>query len=321
MREIARSAADTPGQADVTDALLRVARRYADAHLNAEGVAPTPIDGLFILRETAPSALQYAITRPLVALVLQGRKRVTMGHRHFTFGAGESLLITLDVPTVSQVIAASAAAPYYSLVVELDAAVITGLVGEMGGPPAAPDLPVRVGRTEAEVAGSALRLLQLLDRPQALAVLGRQLVRELHYWLLSGRHGGAIRVLGVPDGHAHRIARAVQLLRTGYAGTLRSETLAEAAGMSLSVFHTHFRNITTLTPLQFQKQLRLLEARRRMLAEGIAISAAAHGVGYESVTQFTREYARMFGQPPARDMRALRALAQRSEPGATTRHR
>ena len=115
----------------------------------------------------------------------------------------------MDVPTVSQVITASAAAPYYSLVVELDAAVITELVGEMGELPLQPDHPVRVGRTEAEVADAALRLLRLLDRPRSLAVLGRQLVRELHYWLLAGRHGGAIRVLGAADGHGRRIARAI----------------------------------------------------------------------------------------------------------------
>lgn len=315
MKEVARSCDESPvggglsGPGELTGALLRAARQYADARLDGEGVAATPIDGMFILRETAPSPLQYAITRPLVALVLQGGKRVGMGERSFTFGAGESLLITMDVPTVSQVITASAAAPYYSLVVELDAAVITELVGEMGELPLQPDHPVRVGRTEAEVADAALRLLRLLDRPRSLAVLGRQLVRELHYWLLAGRHGGAMRVLGVADGHGRRIARAIEMLRAGYARPLRIETLAEAAGMSLSVFHTHFRTITTLTPLQFQKQLRLLEARRRMLAEGVAIGAAAHGVGYESVTQFTREYARMFGQPPARNIREMRALA------------
>ncbi len=320
MKELARSygnsnaESDIPGHGELTKALLRVARQYADSRLNGEGVAPTPINGMSILRETAPSSLRYAITKPLVALVLQGSKRVTMGSRSFTFGAGESLLITMDVPTVSQVTVASAAAPYYSLVVELDAAVITELVGEMGESPILPNTPVQVGRTEEEVAEAALRLLKLLDRPQSLAVLGRQLVRELHYWLLSGRHGGAIRVLGASDSHSRRIARAVEMIRARYAQSLRIEMLAEAAGMSLSVFHTHFRNITTLTPLQFQKQLRLLEARRRMLAEGVAIGVAAHGVGYESVTQFTREYARMFGQPPARNIREMRMLAQSTTP-------
>jgi len=291
----------------MTDMLLHHSRRYADTHSDQNGVAATPVEGLAILRERAPTMLQYAISKPLVALVLQGGKRVTMGSRTFDFGAGESLLITTDVPTVSQITMASRTAPYYSLVIELDAAVIADLVGEIGSVPFVADQPVRVDPTESEVADVALRLLRLLERPGTLAVLGRQLVRELHFWLLSGRHGGAIRTLGVTDSHAQRIARAVAILRERYFEPVRIEALAEAAGMSLSAFHAHFRTITSLTPLQFQKQLRLIEARRRMLADGAAISDAAYGVGYESVPQFTREYARMFGQPPARDLRQARA--------------
>ncbi|ENG7703911.1 MULTISPECIES: AraC family transcriptional regulator [Citrobacter freundii complex] len=283
-----------------------MARKYADAHLNKEGVATTPIPGVFILSETAPSMLQFAITKPLLALVLQGRKRVTMGSHTFDFGMGESLLVTMDVPTVSQVITASAATPYYSFVVELDAAVITELVGDMDKLEASPDLPVRVDQIEEDVAETALHLLKLLDRPHALKILGRQLVRELHYWLLSGRYGKSMRALGNTDSHARRIARAVDIIRAKYDQSLRIKTLADTAGMSISVFHKHFRNVTTLTPLQFQKQLRLVEARKLMLVQGAAISTAAHRVGYESVTQFTREYSRMFGQPPARSIRDAR---------------
>lgn len=292
--------------AKTSAALLRVARKYADAHLNKEGVATTPIPGVFILSETAPSMLQFAITKPLLALVLQGRKRVTMGSHTFDFGMGESLLVTMDVPTVSQVITASAATPYYSFVVELDAAVITELVGDMDKLEASPDLPVRVDQIEEDVAETALHLLKLLDRPHALKMLGRQLVRELHYWLLSGRYGKSMRALGNTDSHARRIARAVDIIRAKYDQSLRIKTLADTAGMSISVFHKHFRNVTTLTPLQFQKQLRLVEARKLMLVQGAAISTAAHRVGYESVTQFTREYSRMFGQPPARSIRDAR---------------
>ena len=291
----------------MTDRLLEHARRYADTHFDRNGVAATPVEGLVILRETAPSMLQFAVSKPLVALVLQGRKRVMMGGRTFEFGAGESLLITTDVPTVSQITKASWALPYYSLVLELDPAIIGDLVDQIGPAPFEPDQPVRVDPTEMEIADGALRLVRLFDRPATLAVLGPQLSRELHYWLLSGRHGGGIRALGVTDSHAQRIARAVALLRNHYAEPVRIEALAEAAGMSLSAFHVHFRRITSLTPLQFQKQLRLIEARRRMLAHGEAISDAAYGVGYESVPQFTREYARMFGQPPARETRQARA--------------
>ena len=293
----------------MNERLLDHARRYADAHADRGGVAATPVEGLVILRETAPSMLRYAVSKPLVALVLQGGKRVTMGSRSFDFGAGDSLLVTTDVPTVSQITTASRALPYYSLVLELMPATIAGLVDQIGPVPFAAEQSVSVDATASEVADTALRLLRLLDRADALAVLGAQLSRELHYWLLHGRHGGAIRALGVTDSHAQRIARAVAILRRRYAETIRVEALADAAGLSLSAFHVHFRSITSLSPLQFQKQLRLIEARRRMLSEGEAVSEAAYGVGYESVPQFTREYGRLFGQPPARDVRQARAQA------------
>lgn len=289
------------------DALLDHTRRYAEACASLGGIVRTPVPGFTIIRETSPTNLQYAVSRPLVALVQQGRKRVTMGRSTFDFGAGESLLVTADVPTVSQITQASAGKPYISLVIDLDLSVIEGLVVEMGPVPFAAGVPVRIDPTEHEVADAALRLLRLIDRPTSRPVLEAQLVRELHYWLLSGRHGGAIRSLGVADSHAQRIARAVAVIRAGFAGPLRVEQLAEEAGMSPSSFHEHFRAVTSLTPLQFQKQLRLIEARRMMLADGIGIGGAAYGVGYESVPQFTREYGRMFGLPPARDMKSARA--------------
>jgi len=297
----------------MTTSLLDAARRHADAHADVHGVAATPIAGLAILRETCPSPLRAAVSKPLVALVLQGAKRVAMGLETFDFGAGDSLLIAADVPTVSQVTAASPAQPYYSLVIELDPATIAALLADMTPAPLCaeaglrPAAAVRVDPTETEVADSALRLLRLLDRPDALALLAQPLVRELHYWLLAGRHGAAIRALGAAGGHAQRIGRAVALIRAGFAGPLRVEQLAEAAGMSVSSFHVHFRGVTSLSPLQFQKQLRLIEARRAMLADGAPLAHAAFAVGYESVSQFTREYGRMFGRPPARDARDARA--------------
>lgn len=297
----------------MTQALLDTVHRYAEAHANGAGVAQTPIPCLTIIRETAPTALQYAINRPLVALVLQGNKRVTMGSKTFDFGAGESLLITADVPTVSQITQASLTTPYLALVVDLDLALIEGLVVEMGFSPFGAGAPVRVDPTETEVTDAALRLMRLLDRPASVPILQAPLTRELHFWLLSGRHGGAIRALGVVDSHAQRITRAVALIRENFAQPLRVDYLAEVARMSLSSFHEHFRAITSLSPLQFQKQLRLIESRRLMLAEGEMISNAAYAVGYESIPQFTREYGRMFGLPPARDIKAAKT---RMEPAA-----
>jgi AraC-like DNA-binding protein len=229
-----------------------------------------------------------------------------MGAQAFAFGAGDSLLITADVPTVSQIISASAAAPYLSLVLELDPAVVGDLVVQINDVTATGQALVQVETTDAEVADAALRLIRLLDRPASLPVLQGQLVRELHYWLLAGRHGSAIRRLGSPDSRARRVAPAVAMLRANFAQALPVERLAAAAGMSLSSFHQHFRAATSLSPVQFQKQLRLIEARRLMASDGMSASSSAFAVGYESVSQFTREYSRMFGLPPAQDAERLR---------------
>lgn len=289
--------------------LLDVVGRYAEAHADKAGLVQTAIPGLSLVRATSPSGLVHAISQPLVSLLLQGSKQVAMGTQSFAFSAGETLLITADVPTVNQITRASLAQPYLSLVLELDLAVIADLVLQMKDGPAADAAPVWVGTTEAEVADAALRLMQLLDRPAALPVLQAQLVREMHYWLLAGRLGAAIRRLGWPDGHAQRVARAVSVLRADFARPLPVERLAAVAGMSPSSFHQHFRSVTSLSPLQFQKQLRLIEARRLMLSEGLSASSAAFTVGYESVPQFTREYGRMFGLPPVRETGATRSRA------------
>lgn len=291
----------------MTQTLLEAVRNYVDAHVDAFGVANTPVPGLSAVRATRPSELLYAINRPLIAIVVQGGKRVTMGSETFDFGAGDSLLIAADVPTVSQITRANLREPYYSFVLELDPTVIESLAREMHAVQASAGGQIRVDPTEAEVAEAALRLIRVFDRPSALPVLRDQLVRELHYWLLAGRHGAAIRALGVADSRAQRIARAVAIIRENYAEPLRVEQLAGTAGMSPSSFHQHFRSVTSLSPLQFQKQLRLIEARRMMLSEGAPTSNAAYAVGYESVQQFTREYGRLFGAPPGRDMKQAKA--------------
>ena len=294
----------------MTHTLLQAVRQYVDTYADPTGLAQTPIPGLTTIRSATPSGLLYAISQPLVCLVLQGSKQVAMGTQSFSFGAGDSLLITADVPTVSQVTRASADAPYLSLVLELDPAVIADLAMQMKEEATIADgTPVRVEPTDAEVADAALRLMRLLDRPASIPVLHAQLVRELHYWLLEGKHGAAIRRLGWPDGHARRVGRAVALLRAEFARPLSVDRLAATAGMSPSSFHHHFRAVTSLSPMQFQKQLRLIEARRLMMSEGRTASSAAFAVGYESVPQFTREYGRMFGLPPGKDMEAMRNWA------------
>ena len=291
----------------MTGTLLDAVRGYTDRHANPAGLAQTPIPGLATVRATAPSGLVHAISRPLVCLVLQGGKQVAMGTKVFTFTAGDSLLITADVPTVSQVTHATPAAPYLSLVLELDQAAVNELAVQMKAGRPAGGTAVRIEPTDAEVADAALRLLERADAEPVLHALR---VRELHYWLLAGRHGAAIRRLGWPEGHAQGIGRAVAVLRAEFARPLPVERLAASAGMSLSSFHRHFLAATSLSPLQFQKQLRLIEARRLMVSERATASRAAFAVGYESVPQFTREYGRMFGLPPVRDTEAARGDAR-----------
>lgn len=294
----------------MTTALLDAVRRYTEAHADPAGMARTSVPGLATVRATRPSGLVHAVSRPLVCLVLQGAKQVAAGPEVVAFGAGDSLLVSADVPTVSQVTRASTAVPYLSLVLELDPKVIADLAAQLGAGPAAEGPPVRAEPTDAEVADAALRLVRLLDRLAAEPVLHALLVRELHYWLLAGRHGAALRRLGWPEGHAGRVGRAVAVLRAEFARPLPVGHLAGVAGMSLSSFHRHFLAATSLTPLQFQKQLRLIEARRLMVSEGASPSRAAVAVGYESVPQFTREYGRMFGLPPVRDAEAARGGAR-----------
>lgn len=288
-----------------TGALLTYCRRHADAHADRSGAAPTPVPGLGVVRALHPGELQVAVQKPLIAMPLQGRKRVTTARESFEYGAGEALVIAADVPTTSEVTAASIAMPYYALILEFDPVILRDLSATAGDGPG--DLrTVRVQPINADVADAAYRLARLLDQPEALTVLGAGLMRELHYWLLRGAHGSALRALAAVDSHAARIGRAVDMLRRGFAQTIRVAELAEAARMSEPTFHQHFRAITTLSPLQFQKQLRLIEARRLMLAEAKSIAQAAYSVGYASVPQFTRDYGRLFNAPPGRDMRQIR---------------
>jgi AraC-like DNA-binding protein len=294
----------------MTQPLLEAVRRYTEANADSHGIARAPIPGLNLVRAPNVGGLEYGIQRPLICLVVQGTKEVTMGANTLAFSAGDSMLITADVPTVSQITRATRAAPYLSFALYLDPALVADLSVEMKAVPVDAGGPLRLQPTDEEVADTALRMVRLLDRPASMQVLQAQLIREMHYWLLAGRHGPAIRHLGFPDSHARRIARAVETIRSNLAAPLPVERLAALAGMSPSTFHHHFRAVTSLTPLQFHKQSRLIEARRMMLAEGATPSIAAYAVGYESVPQFTREYRRLFGLPPLKETEAARRRAQ-----------
>lgn len=293
----------------MTQALRDAIDRYARTHADAAGIAGTPVRGMSLVRSTSAGELRHAIDRPLICLVVQGTKQVTTRSQSLAFSAGDCMLLTADALTVSQITQASPSTPYLSFALNLDVALVAELSAEMNAVEPEDGPTLRLQPTDAEVADAALRLVSLLDRPATMPVLQAQIVRELHYWLLAGDQGPAMRRLGLPDSRSGRIARAVEIVRTDFAAPLSVARLASVAGMSTSTFHHHFRAVTSFSPLQFQKQLRLIEARRLMLAKGLRPSVAAHKVGYESVSQFTREYRRLFGQPPARETRqAQRAL-------------
>lgn len=283
--------------------LTQAVQRRTEGQCEAAVGMVTPVPGLYLIRRTTPSPLEYTVVQPLVCLVLQGCKRISLGSGTASYAAGDTMVVTRNVPSVSRISQASVAEPYLALAFDLDLAVITDLVMQAAEGPSVPFSQ----DTRDELRDALRRLVLLLDRPQSLAVLKHGLVREIHHWLLLGRQGAAVRQLGSPDSHARRVARAVAVLRSDFAKPLTIERLAAAAGMSRSSFHQHFRATTSLTPLQFQKQLRLIEARRLIVATGKALSQVAFEVGYESSSQFSREYTRMFGQPPNRDKRAALA--------------
>jgi AraC-like DNA-binding protein len=303
----------------MSDPLINVVRNYAQAHADSTGIARTPIAGLTIVRATAPTGLNSSICKPLVCLVLQGAKEVVVGDESFTAGGGDSLLITANVLALSRVVRANREQPYLALALELDPALIAELDSQTMHAVASDVAPVRIAPTDADIADTALRLMRLLERPSSLPVLHTSLLREMHYWLMAGPHGAAIRRLSWPGSQVLRVARAVAVLRSEFARPMRVEQLADIAGMSLSSFHHHFREVTSLTPLQFQKRLRLIEARRLMLSQRMTASRAAFTVGYESVSQFTREYTRMYGVPPAKHRRSAEENVVRSKVAASIR--
>jgi len=287
------------------EALKQAIRTYADQHANEDGLASTPIPGVRMMRAYAPTGPMRSIYKPLVCLVLQGAKNLAVGNEVHEFTAGQSLILGVDRPVVGRITRASRREPYLALAVELDMGVVRDInaqVDVFGHAPATASSTLFIDDTDAAALDCAKRLMRLLDRPDAIPVLRPSIVNEMHYWLLAGRHGAAIRQMALVDSYAERIARAVAIIRTEYNRPIQIERLASAAGMSTSSFHRHFKAVTSLSPVQFQKQLRLIEARRLMLSERFSASRSAFEVGYESVSQFTREYARMFGAPPRRDI-------------------
>ncbi|HXV31678.1 MAG TPA: AraC family transcriptional regulator [Sinorhizobium sp.] len=279
-----------------------------------DGDYRTIVPCLSVHRNSNASNLICAAYRPGLAIIVQGAKRVVLGDETLVYGASDYLLASIDLPVLARILA-SPEEPYLGLYFEIDTSKIPALIDRIGSEPARPIASPRgmtVNKLTPDLEDAALRLLRLLDRPDDIAVLFPLLEQEILYRLLMGPHGAKLRQMATAESQPHQIGRAVAWLKEHYARPLRIDELASRVSMSVSSFHHHFKAITAMSPLQYQKQLRLQEARRLMLEEHLDAGDAGHKVGYESSSQFSREYARHFGEPPMRDIgRVRRSLLDR----------
>ena len=284
-----------------TEALAEKVNELSNIKGSGDFPAPAGVAGLTTIRMREPSAMQAMVYEPSVCLILQGSKETTIGEDHLTLSAGQSVVVSHMVPVVSQVVQATPAKPYVALVFELDLGTLRSLVEEV--PPASGDggRGLQVGAIDEALLDAMARLFDLVDKPDEQKVMAPLISREIHFRLLLGDSGLVLRSLLDRGSAASRVSQAIAHLKERFTETMAVAELAEAAGMSLSTFHTRFKAVTAKTPLQFQKDLRLMEARRLLISGGHNVSMAAFEVGYESPTQFSREYARKFGVSPKAD--------------------
>lgn len=268
----------------------------------------TALDGLLLSRAVAPSGVIRSVYRPSFCVVVQGAKMTMLGDTPFRYAAGQGLLATIDLPVTARITRASIDEPYLALSLAIDPAMVADLLSAVGN--RLTDMPaftpLRVTALDPLLCDPLTRLLALLDAPDDLAVLAPLIRHEIVWRLLNGPLGATLRHAGLAGGHAARIRRATAHIRDHFAEPMRVADLAALAHMSVPSFHRHFKATTTLTPVQFQKQIRLQEARRLLIgAEDVA--GVGYAIGYESPSQFSRDYHRLFGAPPGRDGAAIRA--------------
>lgn len=272
----------------------------------------TPIRGLSLHRWEAPTEPTSYLLAPSLCLIGQGRKRVLLGEEAYVYDAHRFLITSVDLPVVAQIIEASSDRPYLGLTLELDLRAIARLMLDSNLPSPRPPhdrLGIAVSHVSLPLLDAFQRLLDLLDQPKDIPVLAPLIQREIFYRLLVGDQGPRLRQITSAESHSYQIARAIDWLKDNFDKTFRVEELANNVGMSTSTFHKHFHSMTVMSPLQFQKRLRLNEARRLMLTEHLDASTAAFQVGYESPSQFSREYSRLFGASPMRDIKNLNQIS------------
>jgi AraC-like DNA-binding protein len=289
------------GRQELVERVVRAFRE--DGDVEAPG-------GLRLLRRSSRTPKDHGVSSPALCVIAQGSKEVLLGDECYRYDANHYLITAAALPTASRVTEASEERPYLGVVLGLDPALVGSVMVEVDQPAQRKPAAVRafdVSPLDAGLLDAVVRLVGLLDLPADEARFLRPLVtREIIFRLLKGEQGNQLRQIAVLSGHGHRIARALERLRLDFDRPLRIEDVAREVGMSVSGFHNHFRAVTAMSPLQFQKQLRLREARHLMLSEDLDAASAGHRVGYSDASHFTREYKRLFGAPPMRDVERLR---------------
>jgi len=291
-----------PALAELQSLIVRHAR---------PGEPATALAGVRATISPVPTEVVHCVNEPRLGIVVQGAKRTIVGDRVFEYGEGDFVITSVDLPIASRITRASAARPYLACGIALNPAAIASLLLEAPGADDLVATPCGMGVHPApvELVEAMTRMLRLLDTPRDVPVLRPLIEREILWRLLSGPQGGRVRQIGLADSRLTQVSHAIRHIRQHYARAISVEELAGLAAMSVSSFHRHFRAVTAMTPIQFQKQIRLQEARSKLLADADDVAAVGYAVGYDSPSQFSREYSRMFGAPPGRDVARLRLVA------------
>lgn len=279
-----------------------------ERHTGTDGDHPTSVPGLGLYRASFPTEQNASIYEPCLCVVGQGAKEVFVGDEPYRYDPSHSLLVSVDLPATSRVVEASLKRPCLVARITLDLAIVGELLAE--SPVSSSHRPGRglaIAPMDPQLLDAVERFVALLDSPRDIRPLSPLILREVMYRLLTGPQGSRLRQIAAKGAPAHRISKAILWLKDHFTEPLSIEQLAERVGLSSSSFHQHFKGITALSPLQYQKRLRLQEARRLLLGESIDAAQAAYRVGYESPSQFSREYRRMFGAPPRKDVAAIQA--------------
>ena len=274
-----------------------------------DGLINTPIDGLRIFKASEPTEEETVVYNPCLCMVALGGKEIVVGDTVYAYNPAQSLIVSVDMPAYTRVAVASPEEPCIALVLELNGGTIAELLSEgtSVGAPGRPERAVGVTPVNSPLLQALTRLVALVKTPQDIKALSPLILREIHYRLLTGAQGEQLRQVAVPGAPAQRIADAIMWLKEHFTEPMKVENLAGRVGLSSSAFYQHFKAVTSLSPLQYQKRFRLQEARRLMMSDGMGAAEAAFAVGYESPSQFGREYRRLFGATPAQSVAAIAA--------------